>query len=72
MDAPNNHIKNCWDFRNCPEHIRKQCEVYRMKMGKECWFLQDMDKGGMLSKDRPGGCFLCAYFEATAPADFIQ
>jgi len=31
--------KNCWDYWECAEQIRKKCPAYEHDMGNECWFI---------------------------------
>lgn len=48
--------KNCWDFHNCAEKDRKDCEVFKNDMGKECWFIPHFTK-------RKKDCMECGWFQ---------
>ena len=62
----NNRPKNCWEFWNCPEEIRKNCEVFKLKAGNKCWFMHTMAKGCKRTEEI-GGCFTCEWFKKNNP-----
>jgi len=31
--------KNCWDFWNCEDKVRKNCAAYTSDSGRECWMV---------------------------------
>ena len=48
--------QNCWDFHNCSEESKKECEAFKHEMGKECWFVSHLTKGNRK-------CFECGWFQ---------
>ena len=58
----NKEPENCWEFWNCPEEIRNNCEIFKLNAGKECWFLSNSSKGCKRSKGN-GGWFNCEWFK---------
>ena len=57
-----NNQPSCWEYRQCPDKLRIKCEAYLMDMGKECWFLRDLEDGGANSKIGDG-CLKCDYYK---------
>ncbi len=57
--------ENCWDFWQCPEKTKKQCQVFKLNMGDECWFIQN-SKGVSCAKAKAADvndCLDCPFFK---------
>ena len=36
-DTFGNDPENCWDYKNCPSGVRKDCIAYKLGLGSKCW-----------------------------------
>ena len=57
--------QTCCEYTKCPDRIRRQCDIYDLSSGKECWLFVDTEKGGPHSHD--GGCLYCPWFKKNHP-----
>ncbi len=48
--------QNCWNFMDCAKKTREQCLSYNLNMGKECWFIYQVNKGSIAGRIGDG-CF---------------
>jgi len=61
-----NEYHNCWEFMKCPEKIKKQCNVYLLDYGRDCWFFKEIRNGGIFRLYN-GGCVKCTWFKKNNP-----
>ena len=54
--------KSCWEFFRCPNKHRVGCPAHEYDMGKECWYVLDVDKGCPGAKIY-STCFECPWFK---------
>jgi hypothetical protein len=57
-----NKQSNCWDFMDCPENLRRDCWVYRLNFGKQCWNLKEKARREF-NWNNTGGCFNCKFYD---------
>jgi hypothetical protein len=47
IEPPDNGSKKrCWEYLDCPDHVREQCAAYTNSNGKECWMVSEKRCGG--------------------------
>jgi hypothetical protein len=52
--------QNCWEFMECPEENKRTCEVFKQKLGQECWHVPSINFKSFLN--RPKTCITCPFF----------
>jgi len=52
----------CWEFMNCPDHIKKECWAYRLNMSRECWILRKKAKKDFNWMNNKG-CKDCKFYK---------
>ena len=57
--------ENCWEFINCPEKVRNNCDVYKLDAGNECWLMCKTNESCGLCKNKE--CFDCEWFKKNNP-----
>jgi hypothetical protein len=58
--------KNCWNIRNCPDDIKKNCPAWEFKTGDLCWFINGTVCNGTIQKtwnDKMTLCRSCKIFK---------
>lgn len=57
--------KNCWEFWNCPQEIKKKCPAFQTDSGQECWLVAQNFCPYLKKKYRY--CWECSWFQKLNP-----
>ncbi|MBU2638894.1 MAG: hypothetical protein KJ955_08015 [Nanoarchaeota archaeon] len=61
--------KNCWEFWNCAEDIKKKCPAYNYNSGRDCWLAASSfrEPGCPKVKNEFESCSDCPWFKKLNP-----
>ncbi len=53
---------SCWEFLNCPNHIRDECQVFKSDLCNECWLLKDV---ALIcpKQEKQNNCLDCSWYK---------
>lgn len=57
----NKNCENCWEYNNCSDEEKVQCEAHKKDMGKECWMIPDFTGRNQQEKGM-SKCFSCGWY----------
>ena len=54
--------QNCWEFMNCPQDVKENCEAYSRNLGQECWLVAQDVGTGCNGFNKHKGCRNCPWY----------
>ena len=60
-------LTRCWEYLDCPQEVRENCQAYTSRNGKECWMVSEKRCGGGTAsrgsiEEKLVECSRCEYY----------
>ena len=60
-----NNYRNCWEFWNCSNESKEECDAYNLKLGRNCWSISArycLRNLAKISKKKINTCLKCLWY----------